>query len=138
MSADKRWRLLCYDIREPKRWRKVHRLMRGSGSPVQYSVFRARLDDRELEHLRWELAMVMDGTDALLVVDLCPSCARRVVSRNSVQGWTEEEPTFVILPQQSAAGVDQAPPRGAGSPQHRPRKRMSRKGSATSDGNAGA
>jgi len=53
MSADKRWRLICYDIRDVKRYRKVFRVLRGTGRSVQYSIFRARLDDRQTEQLRW-------------------------------------------------------------------------------------
>ena len=97
MAVDKRWRLVCYDIREPARWRKVYRIIRGAGTHVQYSVFRCRLDDRELEKLRWELSRVMAAEDALLVVDLCPRCAGKVISRNHVHGWDEVPQTFQII-----------------------------------------
>lgn len=97
MSANKRWRLVCYDIREPARWRLVYRIVRGAGTHVQYSIFRCRLDDREVEKLRWELSKVMAAEDALLIVDLCPSCATRVVSRNHIQGWDEVPTTFRII-----------------------------------------
>jgi CRISPR-associated protein Cas2 len=35
MSVDKRWRLVAYDIRDPKRWRKVYKIVRGAGQAVQ-------------------------------------------------------------------------------------------------------
>lgn len=97
MAVDKRWRLICYDIRDPSRWRKVYRIVRGAGTHVQYSVFRCRLDERELEKLRWELSRVMAPEDALLVVDLCPGCATKVISRNHVEGWDEVPRTFRII-----------------------------------------
>lgn len=97
MSADKRWRLVCYDIRDPKRYRKAHKILKGVGRPVQYSIFRCRLDDQEIEKVRWELAKVLDATDRVLVVDLCPGCAERVISRNHVEGWTRAPETFRIL-----------------------------------------
>lgn len=97
MSAEKRWRLVCYDIREPARWRKVYRIVRGRGHRVQYSVFRCRLDNREVEKLRWELAQVMAAEDALLIVDLCPTCAASVISRNHVGGWREKIPSFRVV-----------------------------------------
>lgn len=97
MSSDKRWRLVCYDIRDPARWRNVYRIVRGAGTRVQYSIFRCRLDDRELAKLRWELAKVMDAVDSLLVVDLCPRCAGNVISRNHVEGWTDPPATFRVL-----------------------------------------
>lgn len=97
MSAEKRWRLICYDVRDVKRYRKVFKLLRGTGHSVQYSIFRARLDDRQTEKLRWELSRVMAPEDALLIVDLCPHCAGNVVSRNHVDGWTAEPAPFTII-----------------------------------------
>ncbi len=109
MAVDKRWRLVCYDIREPARWRKVYKIARGRGRRVQYSVFRCRLDNLEVEQLRWELAQVMAPDDALLIVDLCPSCARNVISRNHVEGWQEQPATFRVIgspPRASHAPAD--------------------------------
>ena len=105
MAVAKRWRLVSYDVRDPGRWRRVYRLLRGAGKPLQYSVFRCRLDEREMQRLRWELAKVMTKDDRLLVVDLCPSCVQRVVTSGGDQEWTIEEPTFQIYPLPS----DQAP-----------------------------
>jgi CRISPR-associated protein Cas2 len=97
MSAEKRWRLVCYDVRDDARYRKVFKIVRGAGESVQYSVFRCRLDDLEAERLRWRLSEVMDPEDALLIVDLCPRCARKIVARNQVDGWEEDPATFRIL-----------------------------------------
>lgn len=94
MSAQKRWRLVCYDVRDDARYRKVFKIIRGAGESVQYSIFRCRIDDVGAERLRWRLSRVMDPEDALLIVDLCPGCARRVVTRNHVTGWHEEPPAF--------------------------------------------
>lgn len=104
MGADKRWRLICYDIREPSRWREVYKLVRGRGHRVQYSIYRARLDDQQVEELRWELAQVMAAEDALLIVDLCPTCAGNVISRNHVDGWQADVPRFRVI-----GGGPQAP-----------------------------
>ena len=116
MSNQKRWRLLCYDVRDPKRYRKVFKIIRGVARPVQYSVFRSRLDDRQLEKLRWELEQVMEDVDALLVIDLCPRCAGRVVERNRPTGWCDDEPSFRILAsspdQEPSAGLDSGPADG--------------------------
>ena len=98
MAADKKWRLVCYDVRDPKRYRRIYKVVKGVARRVQYSVFRCRLDDRELERFRWELAKLMSHEDRLLIVDLCPSCARRVISRNDVDSWKDEESSFEIVP----------------------------------------
>ncbi|MBK9129424.1 MAG: CRISPR-associated endonuclease Cas2, partial [Phycisphaerales bacterium] len=104
MSAGKRWRLICYDIRDDARYRKVFKLLRGTAMSVQYSIFRARLDDRETERLRWQLSKLMAPEDALLIIDLCPRCAENVVSRNHVDGWTAEPPPFAIIGADSLRG----------------------------------
>lgn len=93
---DRRWRLVCYDIRDPGRWRQVHRIVKGFGRRVQLSVYRCRLDDKQTEQMRWELSKVMASEDDLLIVDLCPSCAERVVARNDVESWTTQPPRFHI------------------------------------------
>lgn len=103
MAADKRWRLVAYDIREPARWRQVYKIVRGAGERVQYSLFRCRLDNRDVERLRWELARVMAPEDSLLIVDLCPTCASNVVARNHVEGWETQPPTFRIIGSANAA-----------------------------------
>ena len=106
MSVEKRWRLVAYDVRDPKRYRKVFKILRGAGHSVQYSLFRCRLDAREVEQLRWQLAEVMASEDRLLVIDLCPTCAGNAVSRNHVPGWVEEPAAFVIL---SSGSADHGP-----------------------------
>lgn len=102
---DIRWRLVCYDVRDPRRLRRVHRIVLAYGKMVQFSVYRCRLDNEKVEKLRWELAQVMEPEDALLIVDLCPSCAGRVIARNYVDGWSDRPATHVIADQAPAAVV---------------------------------
>jgi CRISPR-associated protein Cas2 len=110
MSAEKKWRLICYDVRDPKRYRSLYKVMKGVGRRIQYSVFRSRLDDREIEQLRWKLAKILDPVDRLLVVDLCPSCASRAIARNHVEGWTEKPAAYTIVttqaPESAEASLD--------------------------------
>jgi CRISPR-associated protein Cas2 len=113
MSADKKWRLICYDVRDPKRYRSLYKVMKGVGRRIQYSVFRSRLDDREVEQLRWKLAKILDPVDSLVVIDLCPSCASRAILRNKVEGWTEKPSPFAIVTSQAPARV--SAPAGTGS-----------------------
>jgi len=95
--SEKRWRLVCYDVRDPARYRKLFKIVKGAGESVQYSIFRCRLDDLETERLRWRLSKVLHSEDSLLIVDLCPSCAGRVITRNHVEGWADPPPAFRIL-----------------------------------------
>lgn len=105
MHAAVRWRLVCYDVRDEKRYRRLHKVMKGYGEPVQYSIFRCRLDDRQTAELRWELAQILDAEDSLLIVDLCGGCAGRVVSQNHKAGWDAPPKRYAIV----ISGTDQAP-----------------------------
>ena len=97
--SDKRWHLIGYDVRDPKRLRQVARILEGHGTRVQYSVFRCRLSQTELEQLHWELNRVMDAVDDLLVVPLCGSCAAKVPTHSSGDrsDWAGNTPTFRIV-----------------------------------------
>jgi CRISPR-associated protein Cas2 len=62
---------VCYDIRDPKRLRRVHRLMKAYGEAWQYSVFFCTLraiDRVRLENAARELLNLKE--DQVLIVDL--------------------------------------------------------------------
>jgi CRISPR-associated protein Cas2 len=85
-----------YDVSEPKMLRRVHQTLKEWGQPLQYSVFRVRGTLRELEQLHFRLTRILEATDRLLVVRLCPACAGRVVAegRNPAVGLPEEPEPF--------------------------------------------
>ncbi|MBX3355805.1 MAG: CRISPR-associated endonuclease Cas2 [Phycisphaeraceae bacterium] len=63
--------LVCYDIREPKRLRRVHKLMKAYGEPWQYSVFHCTL--KSIDRVRMETALRETANlkeDQVLIVDL--------------------------------------------------------------------
>lgn len=69
--------LVCYDICDDKRLRRVFRVMRGWGDHLQYSVFECQLRDIDLVRLRAELAAIIHHTeDQVLFVCLGPSDGR--------------------------------------------------------------
>lgn len=97
MGESKLWYVVSYDIRDPKRWRKAYKLLRGFGSRLQYSVFRCRLTARQLEELRWELEKRLDKEDSLLFIGLCRGCVERITVKNRPESWTEDEEGFKIV-----------------------------------------
>lgn len=97
MSEDVRWFLVMYDIRDPVRWRRAHRVVRGFGLRVQYSIFRFQGTRRTMEQLRFALAKELTEEDDLLIVELCPSCAARVRERNPGGGWPDDDDGCKIL-----------------------------------------
>ncbi|MEN6441740.1 MAG: CRISPR-associated endonuclease Cas2 [Syntrophobacter sp.] len=66
--------LVCYDIGNPRRWRRVFKTMKGFGEWLQLSVFHCRLT-RE-KHLRMQDLlgeMINRSEDHLLIIDLGPA-----------------------------------------------------------------
>lgn len=96
-GENKLWYLVSYDIREQRRYRKAHKVIKGYGEAVQYSVFRCRLSRTQLAGLRWDLARILDGEDSLLIVGLCGSCVQRIHAFNRREDWKGEEEAFAVL-----------------------------------------
>lgn len=55
--------VVTYDICDPKRLRKVYKLMLGWGDHLQLSVFQCDLNHRELVELRVQLSRVIKPTE---------------------------------------------------------------------------
>jgi CRISPR-associated protein Cas2 len=71
---EERLYIVTYDISDPRRWRRVFRLMQGYGRWLQLSVFQCRLSARR----RVELASRLDAEihardDHVLIMDLGPA-----------------------------------------------------------------
>jgi len=97
MAENKNFYMICYDIRDPKRWRKAHQLLKGYGESLQYSIFRCRLNQRDREKLRWELEKILEAEDSLLIAGLCDRCVERIQACNRPETWTIEQETFKIF-----------------------------------------
>jgi CRISPR-associated protein Cas2 len=70
--------LLTYDISEPKIWRQAYKLLLAWGHRIQYSVFRVRATNREIEELRCRLVEILESTDRLMIARLCNNCTRKI------------------------------------------------------------
>ena len=63
--------IVVYDIADPKRWRRVFKLMQGYGEWVQLSVFQCRLSRRRHAALVARLDGLIDhGEDHVVLVDV--------------------------------------------------------------------
>ena len=63
--------LVCYDICDDKRLRRVFKTMRGYGDHLQYSVFECQLTTTDLVRLRAELSEIIHHIqDQVLFVNL--------------------------------------------------------------------
>lgn len=62
--------LVCYDISDPKRLRKVHKCMQGFGDGLQYSVFVCELSAKEKVQMEAKLSeLINHKADRVMIVD---------------------------------------------------------------------
>jgi CRISPR-associated protein Cas2 len=68
--------LVCYDISNPRRLRRVEKTVRTFGTRLQYSVFECPLDDLRFQDLRAKIqAEINAEQDQVLFVSLGPEAA---------------------------------------------------------------
>lgn len=69
--------LVCYDVCDDKRLRRVYKAMRGYGDHLQFSVFRCELSSRERAEMIAELSpLIAHDKDQVLVIDIGPADGR--------------------------------------------------------------
>jgi CRISPR-associated protein Cas2 len=69
--------LVCYDIRDDKRLRKVFKTMRDYGDHLQYSVFECHMTPIDLARCKDALSeIIKHNEDQVLFVDLGPTEGR--------------------------------------------------------------
>lgn len=91
--------LVCYDIADDKRLRKVFKIMRGYGDHLQFSVFECQLNASDLVLLRAELsAVIHHDKDQVLFVDLGPAEGRgeRVIRALGKPYTALDSPCFIV------------------------------------------
>lgn len=85
IMPNRRWTdyLVCYDICEPTRLRRVHRCLRGWGTPIQYSVFHCRLSNGERKLMVSELrGLINPAVDDVRVYAMQPKGTLRVMGKS--------------------------------------------------------
>ena len=66
--------LVCYDIRNQKRWRQVFKIMRGHGEHWQYSFFYCALKEIDRVRIQSQLEECMNlKEDQCVILDLGPN-----------------------------------------------------------------
>ena len=97
MAEQKSWYLVTYDVRDDHRLKRVAKRIEGYGTRIQYSVFRCRLSNRQIQKMRWELSREMENEDDLLIVGLCSECAGKVRKKQKDECWFEKPVSFEIV-----------------------------------------
>lgn len=91
--------LVCYDISDEKRLRKVFKRMRGFGDHLQFSIFECQFTPADLVRCRETLrAIIHHDDDQVLFVNLGPSEGRgdRVISALGRPYTNLDSPCIVV------------------------------------------
>ena len=66
--------VVTYDIADPRRWRRIFKLMKGYGRWLQLSVFHCRLDGGRRADMALALERLIDpAADHVVILDLGPA-----------------------------------------------------------------
>jgi CRISPR-associated protein Cas2 len=98
MRNDEHLYVVTYDVGDPKRWRRVFRLMNGYGEWLQLSVFQCRLTRQRHAELVATLDEIIHHKDdhvILLDLGLAENVDPRVISLGKVFAPIEREPVIV-------------------------------------------
>ncbi|MBN2325943.1 MAG: CRISPR-associated endonuclease Cas2 [Candidatus Omnitrophica bacterium] len=93
----RQWHIIGYDVCNPKRLRRVARILEGYGQRIQYSLFCVQASVKQIERLRWELSQVVEDEDHILIVGLCSKCSHNVMEQSGSIRWDAEPPSFQIV-----------------------------------------
>lgn len=91
--------LVCYDVADDKRLRKVFKTMRDFGDHLQYSVFECQWTPADLARCKARLAEIIHhGEDQVLFIDLGPCEGRgsRVITSLGLP-YTELDAPCVVF-----------------------------------------
>lgn len=91
--------LVAYDIRDPKRLRRVHKLVKAYGEPWQLSVFYCVLKDIDRARLENDLReLIHHRVDQVLILDLGPDDATvRERAKTLGPALPEPESGYVVI-----------------------------------------
>ena len=91
--------LVCYDVRDDKRLRRVFKTCKDYGDHLQYSVFECDLNPMEKARLEAALAaLIKHDEDQVLFVSLGPAEGRgeRVITALGLPYVAVDTPCFVV------------------------------------------
>jgi CRISPR-associated protein Cas2 len=91
--------IVCYDISDDKRLRKVFKLMRGFGDHLQFSVFECQFTPSDFARCREGLRAIIHHTeDQVLFVNLGPAEGRgdRVITALGKPYTRLDDPCIVV------------------------------------------
>lgn len=91
--------IICYDVTDNKRLRRLYNKMRGHGDRMQYSLFFCQLSKMQVEILIGEiLSIINENEDRVMIVDMGDnqSTVEKSVSFLGVKGKIPERAAIII------------------------------------------
>ncbi len=91
--------LVCYDICDEKRLRKVFQTMRDFGDHLQYSIFECQFTPVDLAKCRHAISqLIKHNEDQVLFVDLgpCEGRGERVITALGIAYTSMDAPCIVV------------------------------------------
>jgi CRISPR-associated protein Cas2 len=75
----KQFIVVAYDIPDDRRRQRLHHLLEGFGTPVQYSVFECLLADKEVARMKRSVARhISKRKDHVRYYRLCAACQKNI------------------------------------------------------------
>ena len=88
--------MICYDIIDDARRRRMQKLLEGYGERVQYSVFECDISDSQYRALKGKVLSSIDtDEDSVRVYPLCRTCTGKI-EFNGNGNTTKNEHFFII------------------------------------------
>lgn len=83
--------VVAYDITDDRRRTRLHKRLKGFGTPVQYSVFECLLDERQFRDMNAMVRKTIHGRqDFVRYYSLCESCRTKIKAINGSVTTVEE------------------------------------------------
>ncbi len=127
--------LVCYDISNDLRLRRVHKALCGFGDRLQYSVFECRLSASDLARCKHALGRIIHTReDQVLFVDLGPADARADRAITAIgRSYSTLEAPCIIIDRDDSIGLTTGTKRAAAA-RARARRRLEEPGAEHDDG----
>ena len=90
-------RLIAYDVKQPKRLRRMAMLCKDFGIRVEYSVFECDLSDNDFKCF-WQRAndLIDTDEDRIIAYSLCQSCVSRIQYGGNTTQLTDKKNVYVF------------------------------------------
>jgi len=92
----KQFVVVAYDIPDDRRRQRLHHVLEGFGTPVQYSVFECLLDEKGLARMKKAVTRtIRPRLDHVRYYYLCAACQKRIETTRGPEA-VHEQHTLVV------------------------------------------